>query len=483
MNRLRSLLAIALVLALSDAGCAGGGSPPPRRREVILASEAVDEKVGREASEDVTVGLGIVDDPALMEYVDQVGQRLARHAPRGRFQYHFAIIDQHVPNAFALPGGYIYISRGLLLLTNSEDELANVIGHEIVHVAARHAAARQAVIRGLPGPVQFFAQGYIAGYSRSQEHEADRLGQGLAGVAGFDPQGMATFLKELEYTERLRLGSSRMPGFFDTHPATLERVASAGGRARMVSWQRAPGIAQGRDDYLRRLEGLVVGMSAAEGVFRDERFIHPDLDFGMRFPDGWATMNTHVAVGAVSRLRDAQIVLEGQGKGDDPERAASEYLGKNENRNIEISTARPLQIGRYPAYRIDGKVGTPYGWLPIAITWIVRDGIVFRFTGVAAPDAFQRYEGAYGAVVRSFRPLTQQQRNSVSETRLHIVAAHEGENIKTLSERTGNEWDLQTTAVFNDIFATEPLTAGTLVKIAVTRPYEPRRAEHRRTGP
>ena len=103
---------------------------------------------------------------------------------------------------------------------------------------------------------------------------------------------------------------------------------------------------------------------------------------------------------------------------------------------------------------------------------------MFRFTGVAAPGAFQRYEGTYGAVVRSFRPLTPQQRNSVSETRLHIATAHEGENIKTLSERTGNEWDLQTTAVFNDIFATEPLTAGTLVKIAVTRPYEPRRAAH-----
>ena len=245
MNRhLRSLLAIAVLLAVTAAGC-GGGAKPPRRREVILSSEAVDEKVGKEADVNVTEGLGIVDDPELTALVNQIGQRLARHAPRGRFQYHFAIVDQAAPNAFALPGGYIYVSRGLLALTNSEDELANVIGHEIVHVAARHAAARQAVIRGLPGPIKYFAQGHIAGYSRNQEREADRLGQGLAGVAGYDPQGMADFLKDLEFTERLRLGSSRLPGFFDTHPATAERVAGAGGRARMVAWQQSPGIRRG----------------------------------------------------------------------------------------------------------------------------------------------------------------------------------------------------------------------------------------------
>jgi len=474
MNRLRSLLAIALLLAAPAAGCGGGRSASPPRREVILSSEAVDEKVGEEASQDVTEGLGIVDDPALNAYVNELGRRLARHAPRGRFQYHFAIVDQDAPNAFALPGGYIYVSRGLLILTNSEDELANVIGHEIVHVAARHAAARQAIIRGLPGPIKYFAQGHIAGYSRNQEREADRLGQGMAGLAGFDPQGMATFLKDLEFTERLRLGTSRMPRFFDTHPATIERVASAGGRARMVSWQRSPGITKGRSDYLSRLEGLVVGMSGAEGAFRGQRFIHPDLDFGMRFPDGWSTMNTHAAVGAVSPRRDAQIVLEGQGKGDDPEAAASEHLAKGGNQNIEIASARPLRIGSYPAYRIDGQVPTPYGRLPIAITWVARDGTIFRFTGLAAPRAFGRYDSTYGAVVRSFRPLTQQLRNSVREDRLHIVEAHAEESLKDLSQRTSNEWDIQTTAVINDIFATEPLRAGQQVKVAVSRPYEPR---------
>ena len=133
------------------------------------------------------------------------------------------------------------MSRGLLTLTNSEDELAGVLGHEIVHVAARHAAARQAVTRSL-GPFQMFAFRSIAAYGRDQEREADRLGQGLCALAGYDPSGMATFLKDLEYTERLRLGGSRFPYFLDTHPTTQERVADAASRAKITRWERKPGI-------------------------------------------------------------------------------------------------------------------------------------------------------------------------------------------------------------------------------------------------
>lgn len=466
--KLRVAIAIAAILATS---C--GGKAPPRQREVILTSEAVDEKVGREAAADVTSSLGLVDDPKLTAYVNRVGRRVALSAPRGGFDYHFAIIDQDAPNAFALPGGYIYVSRGLLTLTNTEDELANVLGHEIVHVAARHAAARQAMIRGMPGPFKFFAQGYIAGYGRDQERESDRLGQGLSGMAGYDPAGMAVFLKNLEFTERLRLGNSRLPGYFDTHPATTERVAAAGARARMVAWKRAPGYSEDRASYLARLEGLAIGMSGAEGVFQDQRFLHSDLDFSLRFPDGWATMNTHAAVGAVSPKRDAQIVLEGQGPGNNPERAASQYLAQPTNDNIVIERAQPIQIGKYPGYRIDGKANVG-AWIPISITWVARYGSIYRFTAITAPGAFARYEGAYSNLVRSFRGLTAAQKKSVFEDRIHIVKAREGETIKQLSERTGNQWNLQATAVYNDHFANEPLPGGESIKISRRLRYVPK---------
>jgi len=460
---------VGVLVAFFAVAC--GSSKAPRKREVILTSEAVDENVGREAAQSVTSSLGLVDDPELVAYVNRIGQKLARHAPRGGFDYHFAIVDQDAPNAFALPGGYIYVSRGLLLLTNNEDELANVLGHEIVHVAARHAAARQAMIRSMPGPFKFFAQGHIAGYGRDQEREADRLGQGLAGIAGFDPMGMANFLKDLEFTERLQLGNSRLPGFYDTHPATTERVASASGRARMVNWQRPAGYSEDRSSFLRRLEGLAIGMSGAEGVFQDQRFLHPDLDFTLRFPDGWETMNTHTAVGAVSPARNAQIVLEGQGRGNDAELAASQYLGAPSNAGIVVERSLPLQLGKHRGFRIDGKAQTGGGWLPIAITWVARYGMVYRFTAIAAPGSLQRYEGAYANLMRSFKSLTPQQKRSVYENRVHIVEAREGETLKALSQRTDNQWDIQTTAVFNDLFANEPLRGGEAVKVSISRPY------------
>jgi len=461
--------AVGVLIAVCAAAC--GGTKAPKQREVILTSEAVDENVGREAAENVTTNLGLVDSPELVAYVNQVGQRLARYVPRGDFDYHFAIVDQDAPNAFALPGGYIYVSRGLLILTNSEDELANVLGHEIVHVASRHAAARQAMIRGMPGPFKFFAQGYIAGYSRDQEREADRRGQEMAGIAGYDPMGMADFLKDLEFTERLLIGNSRLPGFYDTHPATTERVAAAGGRARMVSWQRPPGYSEDRTRYLQRLEGLAIGMSGAEGVFQDQRFIHPDLDFTLRFPDGWETMNTHAAVGATSPARNAQIVLEGQGPGNDAELAASQYLGSPANANIVVERSLKVPVGKHTGFRIDGRAQAGGGWLPIAITWVARYGMVYRFTAIAAPGALQRYEGAYANLMRSFKSLTPQQKESVYENRVHIVEAHEGEALSALSQRSENQWDIQTTAVFNDLFANEPLRGGEAVKVSVSRRY------------
>jgi predicted Zn-dependent protease len=216
-------------------------------------------------------------------------------------------------------------------------------------------------------------------------------------------------------------------------------------------------------------------MSGAEGVFHDQRFIHPDLDFTLRFPDGWETSNTHAAVGAVSPARNAQIVLEGQGPGNDAELAASQYLGNPSNANIVVERSLQVPVGKHKGFRIDGKAKAGGGWLPIAITWVARYGMVYRFTAISAPGALQRYEGAYANLMRSFKSLTPQQKKSVYENRVHIVEAHEGEDLKTLSKRSGNDWDIQTTAVFNDLFANQPLTGGEAVKISVARRYVAKR--------
>jgi predicted Zn-dependent protease len=459
------------------AGCSGAHQPtgvresavPPER--TVLSTVHVDEKVGEKVSDEVAAEIGIVHDPELDAYLEAVGRRLTRHAPGYRFTYTFAVIDQDTPNAFALPGGYVFVSRGLLALANSEDELANVLAHEIIHVARRHAAARQLSLRDVPGFFQWLQVRDIASYSRRQEAEADRLGQGLAALAGYDPAAMATFLRSLDFTERLHFGSPRIPSFLDTHPATSGRNAAAAERAHRIAWQRREGISPERDDYLARIEGIVVGSSAAEGVFRGSRFLHPDLGFTLRFPEGWETRNTRRAVGATSPGRDAQVFLEHAGEGSDPEKEARRQLEELEGQGLRVETMERVKLAGGPAVRVTGR-SRRLGGSHVVVTWIAQRGSVYRLTGVSSGPGSSD-EALFLNVARSFRPLSRELLAEVSETRLRIAAARPGESVGELTRRTGNAWDVQRTAVMNEIFATEPLESGQSIKIAIREPYRP----------
>jgi len=469
-----ALAALAVAAALA-AGCGGPAKRPTPKRpaEVVLRTEADDRRVGEETAKEVEAELGLVLDPDLVAYVNQIGERLLRYAPQRDFTYRFYIVDQEAPNAFALPGGQIYVSRGLLLLANSEDELANVIGHEIVHAALRHASARQSVVDSIPGLFRFSAAGMIARYSRDQEREADREGQLLAGRAGYDPGGMAAFLKALDYTERLQFGASRLPGFFDTHPTTGDRTAEATARARAITWQAQPPIAGDTAGYLARIDGLAVGTRASEGVFQRDRFLHSELDLALRFPEGWETHNTRRAVGAVSPKRDAQVFLEMQGKGEDPIAAAEDYLASEEATGLRLAAPpQPIRLGAIEAARGVGSAQTPGGPVRAHITWIAYQGNIFRLIGISVSTSSDRYAGVFRSVARSFRPLTARERESIRETRLRIVPARAGESLREISDRTGNRWNVQETAVMNDLFADAPLREAQLVKVAVSERYE-----------
>jgi predicted Zn-dependent protease len=470
---------LAVVLAAA-CGAPARRPRPARPAEIVLRSEVDDRRAGEEATKEVEAELGLVEDAELVAYVNQVGQRLAHYAPRRDFEYRFRIVDQEVPNAFALPGGQIYVSRGLLLLANSETELANVIGHEIVHAALRHASAQQAVVRSIPGLFRFSAAAAIASYGRNQEREADREGQKLAASAGYDPAGMARFLKALDYTERLELGGSRLPSFYDTHPTTGERTAETAARARAIPWQARPEIVGDAPGYLARIDGLAVGTRASEGVFQKDRFLHLELDLSLRFPEGWETRNTRRAVGAVSPQRDAEVVLEFQGKGEDPMAAAMDFLASDEAAGLDLDAPpQPIRLGQIEAVRATGNVALDGGPAKAYLTWIAHRGTIYRLTGLAPGGPSHKYEGVFRSVARSFRPLAPRERESIRETRLRIVEARGGESLRELSKRTGNRWDVQRTAVMNDLFANAPLPEGQLLKIAVSERYEAPEAEIR----
>jgi predicted Zn-dependent protease len=471
--------ALVVLLALALA-CPARPPPPivpgatPPRPPPELATPWQDEAVGREEAENVDAQLGLVDDPELLAYVEAVGQRIARHAPGFAFQYTFRIVDDEAPNAFALPGGPIYITRGAIALTNSEDELASVLAHEIAHVASRHAAARQHVVRGVPAFLQILQLPYLAAYSRELEVTADRLGQELAAAAGYDPAGLVGFLDGLGALERITLGGARIPNFLDTHPGTRLRASEAAQRAHALRWTRQPGIAGDRQGHLRRLEGLVVGESAAQGIFDGTRFLHAVIGFTIRFPDRWETHNTPYAVGARAPARNGHVFLEHGGPGEDVATAAWEWAVAMRRFGLTIDEIRPLRLGGLPAQRVTGGAlitGAPARFMVTFIPW---RGRTYRLVGVTT--SANQHMPVFVSVARSFRPLTRDLLSGLEELRVRVVPAQAGESLSKLSARTGNRWPLAHTAVMNAKRGDEELAAGELLKIAVAVPYAPREA-------
>ena len=470
---MRALLAIALLLA----ACAPAPKPAAERekRTVILDTPSADAAAGEEQNQAVSAQVGIVKNPKLEKYLQALGERLVRFSTDRPFAYHFQVVDQWSPNAFALPGGFIYVSRGLLVLTNSEDELACVVGHEITHSAARHAASQQAYVQQLPP----FSLGLprmasIAAYARDQERMADTGGQRICAAAGYDPRAMSTFLQSLDAIERLQMGNSRIPTFLDTHPGTGERIGSAAVFASTLPTPPARDLAALREKYLDHFKGLLLGGDPAEGVIQGSRFLHPDMNFALAFPAGWEIMNTPAAVVAVPQKRDARFALEDAGVGDDPQAVAEPYLAKRlaeVKASIEFQGAQETRCCK--TYVVRGSVSIPQGVIAGQLTWVALNGHVYRLSAVYIPLAAGKYADRARQFVRSFHPLTPEERVSIQADRLELVRARAGETIPELSARTGNVYDVHPTAIANGISVDARLTEGQLLKIGVRGPYKP----------
>jgi len=466
----------ALALALgSGPGCATAAGPEKASRNVILTSDFDDAALGAEAAEGMAARMGIVEVPELQAYIEAIGRRLIPFAPARSFDYTFHIVDQEAPNAFALPGGYIYLSRGLLTLVNSEDELACVIGHEITHAAERHAASRQQFsLRLNPLSIGYMRAGTLAAYGREQEGDADRGGQILAAKAGWDPAAMATFMTDVEAMDRLTLGWSRLPGFFDSHPASPQRVAASSNRAQNLRWTRRSPIAPDEHAFLAKMEGLTLGTDPKQGIFEGSRFLHPDMDFSLNFPDGWELVNQHDVVGAIEPLGRASIALKIAGPGDDPKAAAHLFM-ESELRESDghVEGKQAIRVGSLPAYRIKIAAADVRGFM----TFIAYGGFVYRIDSIATKGQIASFQGRGRAVTRSFRPLTPKEKALVRVTRLALVQGRGGESLGALSARTANELDLATTAVVNDLFVDERLQDGQWIKIGRAEVYVPEAAE------
>ena len=490
---LPALLGLCLV-AFSQSGCAV--NPVSGRSETVLISEEKEKELGAQVAEEVKTSMGLVDDPEIVAYVKTVGRRLAKHSPRKDVRYTFQIVDMGEPNAFALPGGYVYVSRGLLSLVNSEDELAGVMGHEIGHVAGRHAVqgvtravaiSPLRILTGLAGAAvgvvssdvgtaiadagQAASDLIVAPYNRDQEREADRVGQEMAASAGWNPQGLATFLESLGREAKLRSGEERQFSFFDTHPATGERVAKTTQRATQLKISSAPPIAKNHAALMTKLDGLLVGDNPAKGVFIGDHFLQPTLGFYMRFPPSWKKQNTNELVAAQAPGEKALVLLEVAGKGDDPV-AVVRQLEKKQGTKL-LKDASQIKINGLPAVQLTGKVKTSKGVMGVLFTWIAHKGLVYQIAGLSPSNSFDAYRGVLMETATSFRPLSEEDWPKIKETRLRVVKARDGETLAELRKRVNSMWSLAETAVANGLSQNSRLSEGQLIKVAIPQPYKP----------
>jgi predicted Zn-dependent protease len=486
---------IAAAALLAVCACASV-NPATGRREIVLMSPEAEREIDEKAAEQIASQLGIVADPELAAYIQAIGDALAEHSPRRDVDYVFQVVEAEEPNAFALPGGHVYVSRGLLTVANSEAEIANVLGHEIGHVAARHAARQQAHVQtlGLATLLSDLLSGgaeeqpdserisghFVARYARNQEREADRIGQDLAIAAGVDPSGLAGFLATLDNLTRITQGFSAPTSYLATHPAAHERMLEAATRAQGQAWRAPAGerhewqsglaVAATREEFLERIEGITVGRPASEGVFVGERFLHPELDFSLRFPHDWRLENQSSQVVGLSPRRDGVVLLQLDSLGEDPVAAALTYAQREQ---LHLEGGEPIRVGGLPGFRASAVVPTSFGMTHAEITWIAHGGRVYRLIAGIEPGSLPKYGGVFRKFAHSFRPLLPEERSEITELRLRTAEVEPGETIEGFSERTGNEWNALYTAVVNGLAVGAPLPSGTRLKIARREPYLP----------
>ena len=456
-----------------------------------LQSVEKDKELGKETAMQVEAAMGIYQDTQPTQYVSNIGERLVKVNADPTFDYRFGIVDQYIPNAFALPGGYVYVSRGILALTNNEDELAGIVGHEIIHVSRRHSARQMAKARvpgllALPGavvggmvseslgnlmlaPVAVMGGAYLASHSRQDEFESDQLGQLLAAQAGYDPSALAAILNRLNAFTEAYTGKKRIPGFFDTHPSTPDRVDRVIRDAEKISWQRQQGVANNAAGHLKRLDGLLVGDDPALGVFQDNNFLHPKLDFFIRFPQDWKALNNPQAVFAVAPKEDGLVVLSLAGQGTDPTQTAEEAVKLLYNKyRFTPSKSEATTIGNLPAHEVIYVDASGQEPVYMNFLWIAYQDLIYQIIGLAP----ERYLSVMTETATSFRPLRDKEMATIKEARLRIVPARSGESLSQLSARTRNVWDNKTTAIINGLDEEKPLEKGRLIKIAVSQPYQ-----------
>jgi predicted Zn-dependent protease len=477
----RAIRAAATAVALVLAACTS--SPDTHQVSLPLPAPAQQSETlsaaQREHARILASYGGAYEDPRVQAMIEQTVARLVAASERPDLKYEVTILNSPAINAFALPNGHLYVSRGLIALANDKAELASVLAHEMGHVIARHADIRQeqarrtaligAVVTDLLGDSEYGALALakskltLAAFSRAQEFEADGIGVGISARAGFDSFGASRFLTDMQRMAELK-SPAGTPGahttdFLSTHPATPERVKNALANARQYS---SPGAGErDRADYLAALDGMVYGEDPSEGFARGRRFLHPKLGFTFMAPPAFTLDNTAQAVlglkdGGDEALRLDVVTVPA-------EQTLPDYLKSGWIEHVDPQSVAAFTVNGFPAATAAAK-GEQWSFRLFAVRY---GSDVYRFI-FAAKNMTAQADRSYRESVESFRRMSLKESAAVRPLHLKIVTVGAADTPEALARRMGvADHRLERFRVLNGLGPHDRLKAGERVKIAV----------------
>lgn len=476
----RFIHVVGLVVALIPVGLAIAAcsvNPATGERQISLISESQEIQMGKQADEDIVRSLGLYVDDGLQAYVERIGKDLAAESERPDLPWSFRVVDDPIVNAFALPGGYIYVTRGILAHLNNEAELAGVLGHEIGHVTARHSVERISKAQlaqiglgvGMAVSEDFARFGDLAQqglgmlflkFSRDDERQSDDLGLRYMQRAGYDPREMTGVFETLARVSQAQ-GGGRIPGWLSTHPASENRVERITGRLPATVPADAL-VARGR--YLRQLDGLPYGPDPREGFFEGTTFYHPEFELQLDFPAGWKTSNQKTAVSAISPQQDAAVVLTLAGQSDVRD-ASREFFSQS---GIQRGRDVGLAISGLPSVADEFSATTQQGAVTGIAAFVELDGRVFRLLGYSPADKYRERYSEMARAAGSFRPVRDRRILEVEAPRLDIVEVPRAMSLREFAQRQPSTVDLETLARINALDSVDArLEAGRPIKRVV----------------
>jgi len=447
---------------------------------VALNSTQDDARIGAAAHPKIIKAYGgVYQNARVSGYVAKVTQRIVSGTSQPHQPYRVTVLNTPIINAFALPGGYVYVTRGLLALVNDEAELAGVLGHEIGHVLARHSARRQTAALGasLVGAVLgavtgssavnqaagLGGQGLIAGYSRDQEYEADMLGVRYLAASGYDPYAESDFLKAMGENSRVDAqiaGRSEkvQPDWLADHPATPARVAAA--RREAAADKRVGDKYRGRNAYLKAINGMIYGESADQGFVRGRSFIHTKARFRFDAPSGFRIVNGAQVVMVVGPNKTIA-------KFDMAKKAANipidVYLARVWAANVAISPVQRFTVRGMSAASATTRIGD-YDARLVAIAG--PDGKVYRFLMGAQRGSYPRYARDFDKLVYSFRLISAKEASAVKPLRVHVVTVRRGDSVASFARRMSfSNYSVERFRALNGLEPGAVLKPGEKVKI------------------